>query len=126
MERQEVADQIIALVKESMARKETDAGRKIEESTATVLSGSKADPATAESDEEVLQYIDQSELDAIREGNCIMVDSLDVTELTMEMEEKLGLSNIPGEDMQRFTSIRKMVDYVHRKLEEGASTKASS
>lgn len=43
------------------------------------------------------------------------LDSLDVTELSMELEERMGME-IPDSDLNNLRSVGQVIDYIYKKL----------
>lgn len=54
-------------------------------------------------------------LDSIKENSKLVddlgADSLDLVELTMDLEEKFGIK-IPDEDISKLTDVKSVVDYI--------------
>ncbi|BBJ28771.1 acyl carrier protein [Athalassotoga saccharophila] len=54
-------------------------------------------------------------LDSIKESSKLVddlgADSLDLVELTMDLEEKFGIK-IPDEDISKLTDVKSVVDYI--------------
>jgi len=56
------------------------------------------------------------EIDQVNEDTSFTedlgIDSLDVVELVMEVENEFGLSEIPEEELKKMHTVRDLVDYV--------------